>query len=92
MLDIFRKIHQKLLSGGKLKNYFYYATGEILLIVIGILIALQINNWNLDRISKSKAENYRNFLIRDIENEIHTIGSFIEFEKQNYFLKYLLTT
>ena len=37
-----------MLSGGKVKNYLLYAVGEILLVVIGILFALQINNWNED--------------------------------------------
>ena len=81
MLKFFRKIRQKLFSEGKLKNYLLYAIGEIVLIVIGILIALQINNWNLERISSSKAKNYRTFLMRDIVNEISTINSFVEFEK-----------
>lgn len=46
MLKLFRKIRQNLLSQGKTLRYFKYAIGEIVLVVIGILIALQINNWN----------------------------------------------
>lgn len=46
MLKFFRKIRQKLLGEGKIKNYSLYAIGEITLIVVGILIALQIGNWN----------------------------------------------
>ena len=46
MSKIFRKIRQNLLSEGKTKSYLKYAIGEIALVVIGILIALQINNWN----------------------------------------------
>lgn len=49
MIKFFRNIRQKLISEGKLVNYFKYAIGEILLVVIGILIALQINNWNETR-------------------------------------------
>jgi len=49
MIKFFRRIRQSLLSEGKLKKYFFYAIGEILLVVIGILIALQINNWNEGR-------------------------------------------
>jgi hypothetical protein len=45
-MKIFRKIRQKYLSENKFRNYFIYAIGEIVLVVIGILIALQINNWN----------------------------------------------
>ena len=46
MIKFFRKIRQNLLSEGKTGKYFKYAIGEIALVVIGILIALSINNWN----------------------------------------------
>ncbi len=46
MLKFFRKIRQKLLIEGSLKKYLIYALGEIALVVIGILIALQLNDWS----------------------------------------------
>ncbi len=46
MIKIFRNIRQKLLQEGKSANYLKYAIGEIVLVVIGILLALQVNNWN----------------------------------------------
>lgn len=49
MIKFFRKIRQNLLSEGKTGKYFKYAIGEIVLVVIGILIALSINNWNENR-------------------------------------------
>ena len=49
MIKFFRKIRQNLLSDGKTGKYLKYAFGEIILVVIGILIALQINNWNESR-------------------------------------------
>ena len=51
MIKFFRKIRQKMLSENKVSQYLLYAIGEIVLVVIGILIALQINNWNINRIS-----------------------------------------
>ncbi|WP_350289516.1 DUF6090 family protein [uncultured Croceitalea sp.] len=57
MIKLFRKIRQDLLMENKTGKYFKYAIGEILLVVIGILLALQINNWNEDRKSK-KTEAY----------------------------------
>ena len=46
MIKFFRRIRQNLLSEGKTGKYLKYAIGEIILVVIGILIAVQINNWN----------------------------------------------
>ncbi len=46
MIKFFRNIRRKLLTEGKTINYLKYAIGEIILVVIGILIALQLNNWN----------------------------------------------
>ena len=49
MIQFFRKIRQNLLSNGLTGQYLKYAVGEIILVVIGILIAIQINNWNEER-------------------------------------------
>ncbi len=49
MIKLFRNIRKTLVNEGKTTNYLKYAIGEIVLVVIGILIALQINNWNENR-------------------------------------------
>lgn len=49
MIKFFRTIRQQLVNEGKTSKYLKYAIGEIVLVVIGILIALQINNWNEER-------------------------------------------
>ena len=49
MIRFFRTIRQRLLAQGRIVRYLTYAIGEILLVVIGILIALQVNNWNQQR-------------------------------------------
>jgi hypothetical protein len=54
MLHFFRRIRQNLLKENKVTRYLLYAIGEIVLVVIGILIALQVNNWNEER--KQRAE------------------------------------
>jgi hypothetical protein len=46
MLKFFRGIRRKLLEDGSLGKYLIYAIGEILLIMIGIFLALELNNWN----------------------------------------------
>ena len=52
MINLFRNIRKKLAAENKVTPYLRYAIGEIVLVVIGILIALQINNWNENRKSK----------------------------------------
>ncbi|WP_242156338.1 DUF6090 family protein [Aestuariivivens sediminis] len=54
MIKIFRNIRRQLLSEGRTGKYLKYAIGEIVLVVIGILIALQINNWNEHRKEREK--------------------------------------
>lgn len=49
MIKFFRRIREQLISENKFSKYFIYAIGEIVLVVIGILIALQINNWNEEK-------------------------------------------
>ena len=52
MITLLRRIRRSLMESNSTKTYFLYAAGEIVLVVIGILIALQINNWNEDRKNK----------------------------------------
>ncbi|WP_075348602.1 DUF6090 family protein [Algoriphagus marinus] len=56
MLTFFRKIRQKLLSQNKVTRYLVYALGEIVLVVIGILLALQINTWNQNRLDRKQEQ------------------------------------
>jgi len=61
MIKVFRKVRQNLIMENKTSKYFKYAIGEIVLVVIGILIALQINNWNDRRLlGESEIESYHN--------------------------------
>lgn len=56
MIKFFRHIRKSLLMENKISKYFKYAIGEIILVVIGILIALQINNWNEQRKMNSQEQ------------------------------------
>lgn len=67
MIKFFRKIRQKMLTENKFSNYLLYAFGEILLVVIGILIALQINNWNENNKNRSAEKEYQKELLKDFE-------------------------
>ena len=71
MLRFFRQIRQRLLTDNKFSKYLLYAVGEIMLVVIGILIALQVDSWNEERKNELETiENLREIqanLIEDIE-------------------------
>ena len=73
MLTFFRRIRKGFLDGGRTSKYFLYAIGEIALVVIGILIALQINNWNYSLKSKQKVEISIKHIKEEIESNIREI-------------------
>ena len=68
MIKFFRKIRQQLLAQNKVRNYLLYAVGEVVLVVIGILIALSINNANEMR----KNEKEINSILKQIRSELVT--------------------
>jgi hypothetical protein len=70
MIKFFRKIRQNLLSEGKTGKYLKYAIGEIVLVVVGILIALQINNWNEKRKIKQKETIVLKELLTSINSDL----------------------
>jgi hypothetical protein len=69
MIKFFRKIRQRMLTENKFSKYLLYAIGEIVLVVIGILIALQINNWNESRKNTEKENKYLSNINREIIND-----------------------
>lgn len=69
MLKFFRKIRQQLLEENRFTKYLMYAAGEILLVVIGILIALQINNWNESKKTGAEVESLLIALKTDLEQD-----------------------
>ncbi|GAB2764408.1 DUF6090 family protein [Salinimicrobium soli] len=60
---------------GKTKKYLAYAMGEIMLVVVGILIALQVNNWNEERKNENRKQRYLQSLVMDLENDLDEIDS-----------------
>jgi len=69
MLPLFRKIRRKLADDNEFLKYSRYAIGEIILVIIGILLALQINNINSERIEKNTFERNLQFVIEDLEQD-----------------------
>ncbi len=77
MLKLFRNIRQNLLAEGKTSKYLKYAIGEIILVVVGILIALQINNWNENRKERFIEQKILLSLNNDLETDIVNMRSMI---------------
>ena len=75
MITLFRRFRQRLLSENKFSKYLIYALGEIILVVIGILIALQINNWN--EVHKSKAIEIQ--LLKQMKSDLQSNLKDVEF-------------
>ena len=84
MIKFFRKIRQNLLMENKTGKYFKYALGEIILVVIGILIALWINNWNNQRLSNHQTTN----LLKSLKEDL--VSDTIEFDKSIGYYKELI--
>ena len=87
MIKFFRRIRQNLINEGKTARYLKYAIGEIVLVVIGILIALQINNWNDQRkaaiVDEALRKEYIRDLYREMQNIIYQLDGSIDIFKQN---------
>jgi hypothetical protein len=75
MIKLFRKIRQNQIMENKTGKYFKYAIGEVILVVIGILIALSINNWNNKRLESSKEQ----FFLKNLQSDFK--ANIIEFNR-----------
>ena len=73
MLPFFRKIRWRLAQDNQFWKYSRYAIGEIVLVVIGILIALQVNSWNQDRINNNIQKQYLHRIQRDIKKDLEKL-------------------
>ena len=77
-MKIFRKIRMRLLGDGKSKRYFVYALGEVALIILGILIAMSISNWNEDQKDRVNERQYLTALVSDLDKDIDLSESAIQ--------------
>jgi uncharacterized membrane protein YgaE (UPF0421/DUF939 family) len=76
MLFLLRKIRRTLMQKNKITTYLLYAIGEIFLVVIGILIAVSLNNWNAAIKNEKKEKNYYERILKDLEIDKKNILAF----------------
>lgn len=88
---MFKKVKQKLLNQKKIGGYLRYAIREVMLIVIGILIAVSINNWNEEERERKILNKIFTALIDDIKQDTTEVGIILDFykKKEETFLKML---
>lgn len=83
-MKLFRKIRERLLQESKLIRYLIYGIGEITLVVIGILIAVAINNSNIEKIDKLKETKYLKNIKLDLQKDLTSLNFNLTFRKERY--------
>jgi len=83
MIKFFRGTRQTLLNEGKTSKYLKYAIGEIILVVIGILIAVSINNWNQGKVARNAELNFYKNTKQQLLDDANNIKSQIEYSSKN---------
>ena len=82
-MKVFRKIRQSMLKNRKVSQYLIYAIGEIVLVMIGILLALQVNNWNEERKLRTTINGVLKSIANDLETDTLKANSVIDYYKEN---------
>jgi hypothetical protein len=89
MIKFFRHIRRSLINQNQMGRYLKYAIGEIILVMIGILLALQVNNWNTNRLNIKLEKNTLNNLRSDLIIQTDIIQN--QINKENFFMSYVDT-
>jgi hypothetical protein len=78
MIKFFRQIRYKLMNKNKTSKYFKYAIGEIALVMIGILLAIQANNWNIERTAKKELNQSLSKLLVELNQDKFFLNAFLD--------------
>lgn len=81
MVNYIRKIRNKLLSEGNLKKYLAYALGEIIIVVVGILLALYLNNWNQKRMNKILENQYYHSMKSQLNEDLNILNGELRYNQ-----------
>ena len=88
MIRLFKKDKKKFINSRKIRNYLAYSIGEIILVVIGILIAVYINNWDLNQLKQDNGVKALKIVKRDLQTEKYVLEDFKK--RYIYTRKYLI--
>ncbi|PNQ73745.1 hypothetical protein C1T31_05265 [Hanstruepera neustonica] len=92
MIKFFRKIRYNLMNENKTGKYFKYAIGEIILVVIGILIALQINTWNQEHNNRKFEKEMMASIHSEFKNNLTKIKtSIVQYDKTEQAIRFLMS-
>jgi len=92
MINFYRKIRRQLLTEKKLGHYLKYALGEIILVVIGILIALQVTTWNEMRKKETLGKELSNKLYEELQNTHEYLEQVLKnYDRQIGYIEKILT-
>ncbi len=90
MIKFFRHIRKTLISENNMGKYLKYAIGEILLVMIGILLALQVNNWNENKKLKKEEINMLKELRKDVAFSVTELDTVIKYNQETVtYLKHI---
>ena len=81
MIKFFRRVRRQLLTENKFSKYLLYAIGEIILVVIGILIALQINSWNQLKKDRQEENDLLHRISKNLERDLIDLDMLLEWNK-----------
>ena len=84
MISFLRKIRKSLIGTGATRKYLIYAIGEIALVMIGILLALQVNNWNEERLLQNQLDSQLNNLLEALDKDHHLLENIEVFNTYRY--------
>ena len=88
MIKFFRIIRQNLLSEGKTGKYMKYAIGEIILVVIGILIAIQLNEWRNEIVNTKQKQKVLLALKTDFEENLTRLDTVYYHQEKSFWKTY----
>jgi hypothetical protein len=83
MLNYLKKTGKALLKEGKLVKYLTYAAGEILIVVVGIIVALYLNNWNHERENKKLEVQYYQSLKKQLKEDLKTLLDVMAYDQRH---------